>query len=292
MIGRRPGKTYLAGAPLLIAHRGGAALAPENTMEAFRRAVDRWEADILEMDVRATADGEIVVIHDATVDRTCDGRGAVADLPWAELRQLDAGHRFRDPDGRRSFRGGGVRIPRFVEVLETFPDVRLNVDSKTPAAARELREIVRRHDAEHRVLVAAGAESHRAGAAGYEGPWGASREQVRLFWFLHRLHLSWIRAPGADVLQVPERWGGRTIVTPRFVRDAHRANLPVHVWTVDAPERMRRLLSWGVDGIQSDRLDRLARVLVSEAGRAPPPGLEDASSPGREDPSRSGPDRP
>lgn len=276
-LGIRPGHPYLAGAPLLVAHRGGASLAPENTMEAFRRAVRLWEADILEMDVRSTADGRIVVIHDATVDRTCDGTGRVADLHWAELREMDAGYRFRDLEGRRRFRGAGVRIPLFEEVLEAFPDLRLNVDSKAPEAARGLVEIVRRHGAAHRVLVAATEERHRADARGYEGPWGASAAQARRFWFLNRLRLTRFYPMRADALQVPVQWRGRRVVTPRFVRAAHRANVPVHAWTVDAPEVMRRLLSWGVDGIQSDRPDVLARVLVEETGR-PPPGLEAADA--------------
>ncbi|MFP3949131.1 MAG: glycerophosphodiester phosphodiesterase [Gemmatimonadota bacterium] len=269
----RPGRPYLAGAPLLIAHRGGARLAPENTLVAFRQAVERWEADILEMDVRATADGEIVVIHDARVDRTCDGTGRVDEMTWAEIRELDAGHHFIDEEGRSSFRGRGVRIPRFEEILRAFPHMRLNVDSKAPDAAAGLVALIRKHEAGHRVLVASAEESHRREARGYPGPWGASRRQIRAFWLLHRLHLSRFGRIGADALQVPPSWEGRTIVTPRFVRDAHRANIPIHVWTVDDPDDMRRFLDWGIDGIQTDRPDRLARVLVEEAGRAPPPGL-------------------
>jgi len=242
-------------------------------MAAFRQAVERWEADILEMDVRATDDGEIVVIHDARVDRTCDGEGRVDETPWDELRELDAGYHFTDEGGRHSFRGRGVGVPRFEEVLTAFPDVRLNVDSKAPDAAAGLVELIREHDAEQRVLVAAEEEAHRRDARGYSGPWGASRRQIRAFWLFHRLHLSRVGRIGADALQVPPSWEGRTIVTPRFVRDAHRANIPIHVWTVDDPAEMRRFLSWKVDGIQTDRPDLLARVLVDEAGRPPPPGL-------------------
>lgn len=255
-----------------MAHRGGASLAPENTMEAFRSAAERWEADILELDVRATADGEIVVIHDPTVDRTTDGSGRVGEMTWARIRELDAGHAFVDPEGRPSFRGRGVRIPRFEDVLETFPRMRLNVDVKTPDAARGLVEIVRRHGAQSRVLVAAERERHRASVRDYEGPWGATRSQIRRFWLLERVGLSALFVSRADVLQVPELWEGRRIVTPGFVRAAHRRNLPVHVWTVDEEDDMRRLLTWGVDGIQTDRPDRLARVLVGAAGRPPPPG--------------------
>jgi len=273
----RPGRNYLAGAPLLVAHRGGSRLAPENTLAAFRAALARWEADMLEMDVRLTADGEVVVIHDATVDRTTDGSGPVSSLSVRELQELDAGHRFLDPEGTPSYRGRGVTVPRFEDVLTALPEARLNVEAKEPGVAGPLVEIIRRHHAEERVLVAAEFERSRRDARGYRGPWGASRHHILLFWLLHGLPaVGALYTPRADVLQVPETWKGRRIVTPGFVREAHRRNLPVQVWTVDDPEDMRRLLSWGVDGIQTDRPDLLARVLVETTRRPPPPGLRDA----------------
>lgn len=269
----RPGRVYLAGAPMLVAHRGGSRLAPENTLEAFQSALDVWEADMLELDVRLTRDGEVVVIHDPTVDRTTDGSGPVASLTLAELQRLDAGCRFIDPQGRAGFRDQGVRVPRFEDVLTAFPAARLNVEVKESRVAAPLVEIVRRHNAEARVLVAAEYERRRLAARGYPGPWGASRHQVLLFWMLHRLPGGGFYTPAADVLQVPETHRGRRIVTPGFVREAHRRNLPVQVWTVDDADSMRRLLSWGVDGVQTDRPDRLALVLHEMFGRPLPPGL-------------------
>ena len=273
LIGPRPGRTYLAGAPMLVAHRGGSRLAPENTMAAFREAVERWEADMLEMDVRLTRDGEVVVIHDETVDRTTDGTGPVFSFTLEELRRLDAGYRFVDPEGRAAFRGKGVQVPRFEDVLTAFPHMRMNVETKETRVAVPLVEIVRRHHAESRVLMAAEHERWRAPVRGYPGPWGASRPQVYWFWMLHRLPGGGPYTPSADILQVPETWRGRTIVTEAFVRAAHGRNLPVQVWTVDDVDDMRRLLALGVDGIQSDRPDLLARVLVEVAGRPAPPGL-------------------
>jgi glycerophosphoryl diester phosphodiesterase len=166
-----------------------------------------------------------------------------------------------------------VRVPRFEEVLTAFPGTRLNVESKEPQAASGLVEIILRHGAQDRVLVAAADESSRRGARGYPGPWGASRHHILLFLVSHRLPGGGPYTPAADVLQVPEVWKGRRIVTPGLVRAAHRRNMPVQVWTVDDPDDMRRLLSWGVDGIQSDRPDLLARVLVEDFGRPPPVGL-------------------
>lgn len=269
----RPGRTYLAGAPLLVAHRGGGRLAPENTLEAFRAAVVDWDADMLEMDVRLTRDGEVMVIHDAAVDRTTDGTGAVSSFSLQEIQRLDAGARFLDPAGTPSFRGRGVRVPRFEDVLTAFPDVRMNVEAKEPQVAGPLVEVIRRHRAESRVLVAAEYERARASVRGYEGPWGASRHHVLFFWLLHRLPGGGPYTPGADILQVPETWKGRHIVTPRFIQAAHARNLPVQVWTVDDPDDMRRLLSWGVDGIQTDRPDLLAGVMAEMLGRPLPPGL-------------------
>ena len=270
---RRPGLPYLAGGPLLIAHRGGASLAPENTMAAFRQAVDVWGADMLEMDVHATRDGRVVVIHDPTLERTTDGGGSVADLTWAELQSVDAGYRFVDLDGRHSYRGAGVGVPLLEEVIEAFPSTRLNVEAKVASAARPLVDLIRRHAAERRVLVAAEHERARAGVRSYPGPWGASARQLRTFWVTHRIPLLRRYVPRADALQIPDAWGGRQVTTPELVQAAHDRNIPVHVWVVDDPTRMGELLDMGIDGIQTDRPDLLARVLHERVGRPLPPGL-------------------
>ncbi|MXW17557.1 MAG: glycerophosphodiester phosphodiesterase [Gemmatimonadetes bacterium] len=268
----RPGHPFLGGAPVLAAHRGGAALAPENTMTAFRRAVGDWDADMLEMDVRLTADGRVVVLHDATVDRTTDGSGPVRDMPWDAVRQLDAGYRFRDPAGEFPYRSRGVRIPLFDEVLDEMPKMRIMVEPKVAEAAGPLVEVIRVRGAEHRVLIGAEFERTRDGARGYGGPMGASRNQVLTFWLLHRVPgIGRWYVPAIDAFQVPERSGRYRVVTPAFVRAAHRANIPVHVWTVDDPADMRRLLEWGVDGIQTDRPDLLADLLTEVSGRPPAP---------------------
>ncbi len=268
----RPGHPFFGGAPLLIAHRGGGALAPENTMAAFARAVSDWDADILEMDVRLTADGRVVVIHDETVDRTTNRTGPIRDMTWRQARELDAGYRFRDPEGRHSQRGTGVRIPLFAEVLAAFPDMRVIVEPKAAEAAEPLVREIRAGNAEHRVLIGAEFEATRTGARGYGGPWGASRRHATWFWCLHKLRLAgrWY-VPDADGFQLPE-WSGRIhVVTPSLIRAAHAANIPVHVWTVNDPADMRRLLQWGADGIMTDRPDLLAEVLTDSAGRPPAP---------------------
>ena len=263
----RPGHPFFAGAPLLMAHRGGSKLAPENTIDAFRHAVHDWGADVLEMDVRLTSDGQVVVIHDPTLDRTTNGSGAVSSTSWAEVRDLDAGHHFVDLLGQKSHRGRGVRVPLFSEVLETFPNTRVNVESKVAEAAGPLIRVIADFEAERRVLVAAEFESTRNDARGYTGPWGAARSHVAPFWITHRIPgASHWYVPKVDAFQVPEVSGPLRIVTPRFIEAAHRLNIPVHVWTIDDAADMKRLLDWGVDGIQSDRPDVLADVLSEVYG--------------------------
>ncbi len=226
------------------------------------------------MDVRCTRDGEVVVLHDETVDRTTNGKGKVGDFSWAELRELDAGHTFRDPEGAYSFRGVGVRIPRFEEVLEAFPRTRLNVEAKDDRSAPGLVASILEHGAQDRVLVAAEKEKNRRAVVGYPGPWGASRQQLIRFVLLIHMPFGWRYTPRCDALQVPESHLGIRVLTRRFIREAHRRNLPLHVWTVDDPADMRRLVGWEVDGIQTDRPDLLAAVLTELAGRPPAPGLQ------------------
>lgn len=271
----RPGHPYLAGAPMLVAHRGGSLLAPENTVPAFRMAVEQWWADMLELDVRLTKDGEVVVIHDATVDRTTDGSGPVADFSLAKIQSLDAGYRFVDQAGDHVFRGRGVTIPTLDEVLGGFPGMRMNIEAKEPQVARPLVQVIARHRAEHRVLVAAEFESSRRDVRGYPGPWGASYGQVLLFWLTHWLPGGGPYTPHADILQVPERRGRLRIATRRFVREAQRRSIPVQIWTVNRENDMHRLLDLGVDGIQTDRPDLLAAVLTERTGRPVPPGAKE-----------------
>jgi glycerophosphoryl diester phosphodiesterase len=267
----RPGRTYLAGTPMCVAHRGGAQLAPENTLAAFRSAVDDWGADMLELDVRLTRDGEVAVIHDDTVDRTTDESGVVSDRTMAELQTLDAGYRFTSLGGAFSFRGRDVRIPTLSEVLDACPDVCINVEAKDRHVAGPMVALIRERGEEHRVLVAAEHERNRLAVRGYPGPWGASRRDCALFWLRHWLPGGESYTPDVDIFQVPERFKGRRILTPRLIDEAHRRNIPVHVWTVNDSSDMRRLLQWGVDGIQTDRLDLLTEVLSSVTGRPPPP---------------------
>jgi glycerophosphoryl diester phosphodiesterase len=268
-----PRHDVLRGGPLLIGHRGAAGLVPENTLPSFRDAVERWDVDMIELDVRATADGHCVVIHDDTVDRTTDGTGPVAGKTLAELRTLDAGFAFTDDAGRHPFRGQGITIPTFDEVLDAFPDTRFTAEVKIGTAQEPLFETIRRHDAARRVVAAGMDRNDRDRFGDYDGAISGSTRDVRAFLMLHRVHLSWLWPRSADVFQVPETTRGMRLVTPRFVRDAARRRVPVHVWTVNDPDDMARLLEWGVDGLITDRPDHGARALADRFGRPLPPGL-------------------
>jgi glycerophosphoryl diester phosphodiesterase len=263
----------LGGGPLLIGHRGAAGLVPENTMASFRAAVDEWAVDMIELDVRASADAHCVVIHDPTVDRTTDGTGSVAEKTLAELRELDAGYRFADEAGGHPFRGKGLGIPTIEEVLEELPDTPLTVEVKIGTAQAPLFEALRRFAAADRVVVAGMDHRDRTMFGHYTGPRSGSTRDVRRFFTLHRLFAGRAWRRNCEVFQVPERRGLMRLVSRRFIRDAARHGLPVHVWTVNDPATMERLLDWGVDAIITDRPDLAARVLADRVGRPLPPGL-------------------
>lgn len=252
--------------PIGIAHRGGAGEAPENTLEAFDRAVGLGYR-YLETDVHVTRDGHVVAFHDARLDRVTDRSGAIADLPLAEVRSADAGHAFT-PDGGRTFpfRGRGVRVPLLEELLERWPAVRVNVDPKSDACAGPLADVLDRLRAWDRVCVGSFSDARlrwirrrgRGRACTSMGPRAVALARMAAA-------LGTMPRLGADCVQVPPRHRRVRIVTARFVRAAHRRGLPVHVWTIDDAGTMRALLDLGVDGIMTDRL-RLLRDVLAERG--------------------------
>jgi glycerophosphoryl diester phosphodiesterase len=264
----------LQGGPLLIAHRGGSALMPENTLAAFLDAAQRWRADMIELDVRASADGHCVVIHDATVDRTTNGTGAVAEMTLEHLQSLDAGYRFTS-DGGRTFpmRGQGIRIPTIDEVFAALPEMRITVESKTAAAQLPLFRAIETFGARERVIAAGERDEFRTLFHQYGGPKSASLEEAMPFFIMHRMFLARFGSVPADVVQTCEVYRGRRILTPRLVQDFHRRGVLVHVWTVNEEADMNRLLDWGVDGLVTDRPDLLATVLHRRYGRPLPPAL-------------------
>jgi glycerophosphoryl diester phosphodiesterase len=238
--------------PLVFAHRGGSGIGPENTIAAFDRGLTSG-ADGIELDVHLSRDGVVVVHHDAMLDRTTRATGPLRDRTAAELAALD--------------------VPRLRDVLERYPATGVIVELKEPGPelARAVVDEVRRARAAERVCLGSFSLTalRAARALAPEVATSGARFEVRMALYRSWFHLS----PGRvayRAFQVPETSGSTRVVSPRFVRLAHQAGIAVQVWTVDEPEDIRRLLSWGVDGIISDRPDVAAEVVKDWVGRGSP----------------------
>ena len=254
----------------MFAHRGGSALAPENTIAAFDNGL-AMGARGLELDVHLSADGTVVVHHDRTLERTTNLSGPIARRTADELARADAGYFFRrvQKDPEFPFRGRGINIPTLAGVLSRYRDVPIVVELKVndPGLARAVVDEVRKADAIDRVCLGSFGLGVLREARRLEPglATSAAREEVR--WALYR---SWCRWPviraGYQGYQVPE-WSGRThVVSPRFVEDAHAAGLGVQVWTVDSEPDAARLLAWGVDALITDRPDIIGPFVDAQSG--------------------------
>ncbi|MCT7355351.1 glycerophosphodiester phosphodiesterase [Streptomyces sp. 15-116A] len=246
---RQPRHPYLDHpGPIAFAHRGGAADGLENTVRQFRCAVEAGYRYI-ETDVHATRDGRLVAFHDATLDRVTDGAGRIADLPWRDVAHARV--------------AGGEPVPLFEELLETFPEVRWNVDVKAEPALLPFLDLVERTGAWDRICLGSFSEARVVRAQRLAGPRLATSYGTRgvLNLRLRSWGLPAAVRRSAVAAQVPEVQSGIQVVDHRFVRAAHALGLQVHVWTVNEPERMHRLLDLGVDGIMTDHIDTLRKVM-------------------------------
>jgi glycerophosphoryl diester phosphodiesterase len=229
--------------PIPFAHRGGASDAPENTMPAFQYAVDLGYRYI-ETDVQVTADGVLVAFHDNDLRRTCGRPGKISLLPWSEVSTARV--------------GGKAPIPLLEDLLGTWPEIRVNIDCKTDGAVSALVATLKRTNALDRVLVGAFSDRRVArvraalgpGLATALGPAGVAA-----------LRFGRPRSTKANAAQVPVRQGPLVVTDAKFVERAHRLGLQVHVWTIDDPKEMNRLLDLGVDGLMTDKPGVLREVL-------------------------------
>ena len=252
--------------PIAIAHRGGAEELPENTLPAFDAAVALGYHH-LETDAHLSSDGVVFSFHDHVLERVTDRRGRLRDVSAAEIREADAAYHF-SPDGESfPLRGSGVRVPTMKEVLTRWPDVFVNIDTKSDAVVEPLIELLRGLDAFDRVCIGSfsddrlrrvrrlsgGAICTSMGPAGITAAWLASRTGR-----MPRLQ--------ADCLQVPVRARRVVVVDRRFVEAAHGSGLQVHAWTIDDPGEMAGLLDLGVDAIMTDR-PRLLREVLTARGQ-------------------------
>jgi glycerophosphoryl diester phosphodiesterase len=274
---------WLERRPLNFAHQGGACEAPSSTLYAMRRAVAAG-AHALELDVHVTADRHLVVCHDDTVDRTTDGSGRIADMTLAELQGLDAAHWWvpgsvvdhtadaaAHPLRGRAPADPDLVVPTLRAVLEAFPRTYLNLDIKEWAPAVEpydglLADLLSEYGRGDDVLVGSFVDTAVASFSARAPHVGtiAGTAAMATFYFAVR--------QGADppplphqALQVPPTFEGLTVVDEALVEAAHTAGLAVHVWTIDEPDEMHRLLDLGVDGVMTDRPAVLAEVLAARS---------------------------
>lgn len=255
--------------PRIAGHRGAAGTMPENTLVSFRRGLEDG-ATFIELDVHASRDGEIVIIHDETVQRTTDGAGTVREMDVSELNQLDAGFRFT-PDGGAThpFRGQGIGVPTLREFFVDFPGTRATLEIKELAAPaiETLFDLVEEFGKVEDVLVAAEDDATMATARtvirrrGLPVATGFSTGEIRAF-----LTPLWtgqeppLNVPG-QALQIPRRYQGMDLVTRASVDAAHGLGVEVHVWTINEADEMKELLALGVDGIITDYPARLRDVV-------------------------------
>src|SRR5829696_6399049 len=233
--------------PIPVAHRGGAAEQPENTMTAFAAAVELGYRYV-ETDVHATADGVLVAFHDHTLDRVTDMTGDIGRLPWADVRRA---------------RVGSDSIPRLEDLLGAWPDLRIHIDAKHLAAVAPLVSAIERANAHDRVCL--GSFSDRT-------VWAIRRlDGGRTCTWMGRLEILSLRLASfgvptpqsvAGCTQVPRRQGRLPLLDHRFIETAERRNVGVHAWTINERPEMERLLDLGVDAILSDRPTVLKQVLT------------------------------
>lgn len=238
--------------PIAFAHRGGASDAPENTMPAFQRAIDLGYI-YMETDVHVTLDGVLLAFHDDDLSRTCGRPGKISELEYSDVSQARV--------------NGTEPIPLLDDLLSTWPNAHINIDCKSDQALQPLENRLARGDLFERVCIGSFSDkrlNHLREVFGDKlctsmGP----RDVTKL-----RLG-SWVNTTSKfrniHAAQVPVSQGPLTIVDRKFVEAAHRADLQVHVWTIDDPVEMKRLLDLGVDGIMTDRLEVLKNVMLENS---------------------------
>ncbi len=240
------------GAPIALAHRGFSLDGLENSMAAFAAAVDLGFGYV-ETDVHCTVDGVVVAFHDDSLDRVTDSSGVIGRLPWAQVRQARI--------------GGSEPVPTLAEILHTWPRLRVNIDVKSAGAVGPTIDVIEREGAHDRVCLTSFSDARRlATVRGLSRPVATSGGTGVVLRFVLAAMVGAedasrraLRDVGA--IQVPERVGPLRVVSRRTIDAAHAAGTQVHVWTVNDPADMHRLLDLGVDGIVSDRADLLREVL-------------------------------
>ena len=271
--------------PLVMAHRGDSINIPENSLQAYQDAYD-LKVDVIETDLRITKDDNIIFFHDAKVDRTTNGKGSVKSLSLYQLKKLDQGYRFKgydDLEGSYPYRGKGLQIQSLEENLTRFPKVRFNLDIKDrdPKASEILAKQLKELDAEDRVMVGSFHNNQikrfreQSAAPTSAGPIEVLRfrdhirkwiKKNKNFKITEDLTLEQEIVIGESLpyfaLQIPEKlFFIKTFQGPKFFQVSHMLDIAIHVWTINDPGDMFRLLDWGVDGIFSDNPKLLQEIV-------------------------------
>lgn len=245
--------------PIVMAHRGGGDEAAENSMAAFRR-LGEIGIRYLETDAQLTADGQVVLCHDSSLERTYSGEGLISEHTYSEILRL------RDADGGQ--------MPLLADVLNEFPELYLNLDAKTNEVAEPMLQVLEDHDALGRTMIASFSEGRLEKIRKEAGPEVSTSLGVSAIMRLMAAAQTnsnaetW-RVPGprrrARAAQVPDRTRGIRVLDPRLVATSHAAGLAVHVWTINDPDQMVNLVQMGVDGIITDR-PSMAKEIFQDMG--------------------------
>ena len=274
----------------VIAHQGGAGIHPSNTLFAMQKAA-AMGVDILEMDVHRSVDGHLVLIHDDTVDRTTNGSGKVKERTAAELISLDAAyyfspdadysnirekkrrHQLENQESKYPLRGKNIRIPLMKEVFEAFPQKRMIIEikQKSPSMAGQFCQLIRSYHRQEDVMVGSfhqqAMDEFRESCP--EVPTSATPREGLLFFLGSKLKLTRAFSPEATALQFPGAMklpeslsflGRIETVNEGLIKEAHRKNMTIHVWTINDPEEMKKLIDLQVDGIMTDYPKRLIDI--------------------------------
>ena len=252
--------------PLVISHAddSGQGLYPGNT-PVFLQQMATMKVDVLEMDVHATADDELVLMHDDTVDRTTDGKGAIRDKTLAELRELNVAYNWSQDGSSYPYRDNPQRILTVDEVFKAYPRYPMVVELKTPdpEAARALCRKLKAYNKSNLVIVS----SFHQGAIDTlredcpQVATGAGSKDVRVFAAATKLRFFRLLSPRYQALHIPTDYDGITLIDRNSVRQVQDHGVRVDVWTINDEAEMRRLIELGVDGIMTDRPDRLMKII-------------------------------
>lgn len=253
-----------------IAHRGGAALAPEETLEAFAKSEEAG-ADMFEYDVHITKDGHLIASHDATVDRITTGTGYINDLTLTEIKALDAGEKFVDVNGESPYKGQGVQLATVEEIFLLFPHKRAVIELKDTnrpelyeAMNQEIWRLIQQYNMEDKVIIAS--FDHKINQrfkeiSNGQVAIGAGESEATSYLTRMILRLNGIAHTDAQAFQLPTTQHGLDLTQKNIINGSRQRGLDVYYWTINDEETMRDLIAKGVDGIMTDNPELLEKVL-------------------------------